>query len=152
MKRLLLLLSLSLIGLLVACNGGDGEETPEVTTPGPAGSTPTVQGYPALPTPTAPLPGEYPPPQPEAVQPTAYPAGSLFWIVRAAGQQCADPTYPTLQSAIDALEQAGVEVLQSEEVSLAVCEACDCPTSQHYRIQIDANDLDAAAGLGWRRE
>jgi hypothetical protein len=60
--------------------------------------------------------------------------------------------YPTLEDATAALEKNGVPVLQAEEVNMIVCEACNCPTSEQYRIFIDANYLEAAQDLGWVRE
>jgi len=50
------------------------------------------------------------------------------------------------------LEEKGVTVFKSEPFGMAVCEACGCPTSEHYRINIDANDLVKAVALGWNRE
>ncbi|MCZ7668709.1 MAG: hypothetical protein M5U34_16690 [Chloroflexi bacterium] len=32
---------------------------------------------------------------------------------------------------------------------LMVCSACDCPTSAHYRAEINAADMNKATALGW---
>ena len=132
-----------------ASEPGEGRPTPTT------GSTPTTasDGYPAppLPTPTSP-PDGYPAPEAAAAtpRPGAYPAaGDVIWIVRPMGEQCADPAYDSLEEAVAALEAAGVSVSASEMTSLAVCQACGCPTSEHFRAQIDAEDLDKATGLGW---
>jgi hypothetical protein len=76
-------------------------------------------------------------------------------MLRPLGQQCEDPAtfeYEDVDEATTALEDAGVEVLGSEAVSLAVCTACNCPTSEHFRVQIRARDLGIAQDLGWIRE
>lgn len=155
-KRFLLLLTGLLAFLLVACNSGTAE--PEVTAPpsltpipthedtgypGPVANTPVPDGYPAVPTVPA--------------APVGYPdaAANLIWVIRPLGQQCVDPatyTYPDLSTAIAALTEAGVAVLTAEEVALVVCEACDCPTSEHFRVQIYATDLPKVEPLGWITE
>jgi hypothetical protein len=163
MTRLFLAAGLFTGLFLVACAGGEtatptpdipqatasrfpGEESP----PGPAG---TAQGYPAPATAT-----ETPAGYPAAATPTApglpegYPAGvdGEVWIVHAAGEQCQDAlTYPDLASAEAALEAAGVTVLDSEAISLAVCQACGCPTSEQYRVRINAADVAKALALDW---
>jgi len=88
----------------------------------------------------------------ETPTPYAYPEGTKFWLRHPAGIQCEDMVYPTLEDATAALEKNGVPVLQAEEVNMIVCEACNCPTSEQYRVFIDANYLEAALDLGWVRE
>jgi hypothetical protein len=81
--------------------------------------------------------------------------GETIWIVRPLGQQCVDPTtyvYPDLATAAAALTSAGVTVLASEELALMVCEACDCPTSEHFRVLINTSDYGLAESLGWTPE
>lgn len=155
-KRFMLLWAGLLALLLVACNSGNVEPeatlpvpppslTPATTDPsypGPAANTPVPDGYPF---PTAPAaPGGYPDP-----------ASDTIWVIRPLGQQCVDPAtyiYPDLSTAISALTDAGVAVLASEEVAMMVCEACDCPTSEHFRVQIYSADLAKVEPLGWIAE
>jgi len=116
-------------------------------------------GYPPPPTAT-PFPDNYPAPAdaPTAVNP--YPAldnpdASPVWILHPLGQQCADTStykYPNQQAARADLTAVGMTVYQMETVELTVCEACDCPTSTHYRAQISSADLQKAISLGWQEE
>jgi hypothetical protein len=139
MKNRFLLALLFLVFLLAACNPAPEEEEPTVR------PTPTVEeqepdGYPAQPTtdPAAP-----------------YPAASdaETWVIRPAGEQCAESVaYPTPESAVAQLEEAGVTILAVEEIELIVCEACGCPTSAHYRVLLAGDDLSTAFALGWDRE
>ncbi len=109
-------------------------------------------GYPAplLPSPTPPpdgyvIPTPYPPvnPYPEAT-------GNLVWILKPVGEQCAEtPATPELQTAVADMVAFGVPVEASEMTDLPVCSACGCPTSAHFRLQIDAGFLDSARALGW---
>ena len=143
-KHILVLLGL-LLGL-VACGG-------DVETPAPDVTEPTAYPGPARPTVTS-IPEGYPAPT-EPALPEAYPAGATVWVLRPLGEQCVDPEtyeYAEVDEAVAALEAAGVEVVASETVSLVVCEACDCPTSEHFRAQIAAEDLATAETLGWYRE
>jgi hypothetical protein len=110
-------------------------------------------GYPALPTATSSAQG-YPAPT-QQVPPTGYPADMAVWILRPYGAQCEDSStylYQDVKAAAQALEEQGVSVLDMEAVGLMVCEACGCPTSEHFRLQINAQDLAAAEALGWSRE
>jgi len=85
--------------------------------------------------------------------PYAYPEGTTFWITHAAGLQCEQPLiYPTLDDAVRALEENRVAVISAESFDMMVCQACGCPTSEFYRVNIDAYDLDTAISIGWNRE
>ena len=164
-KKYISIVGLILLLLLSAC-GGTSEEDPtkqsksptEEAAPAlPSVESPSEPGYPA---PIAPdgypgpqEPSSYPAPPVSTPVPFAYPAGTTFWMVHPAGLQCEEPlTYPELADAVAALEQNGVTIFETEAVNMMVCEACGCPTSEHYRINIDANNLDAAMMLGWIRE
>lgn len=154
-----------LLLLLAACSSGTNEPdiTLEATEPVVLPTTDSG-GYPApdllvstplpdaYPIPTAPLSQ---PAYPEAVSPYPDAEGETMWIVRPLGQQCVDPTtyiYPDLATAAAALTSAGVTVLASEELALMVCEACDCPTSEHFRVLINTSDYGLAEPLGWTPE
>lgn len=140
-NRFLVAVILLLVFLLAACN-----QQPEVEEDPTARPTPTVEegepepdGYPAQPTadPAAPYPA----------------APDEVWVIRPAGEQCAESlAYPTADSAVAQLEEAGVTILAVEEVELVVCEACGCPTSAHYRVLLSGDDLSTAAALGWEQE
>lgn len=148
-KRSLLILLIFVL-FLAACSGDNAEETPPPARPTPTAeiAAPTTEGeaYPAQPQATAPV--------------DAYPAAGegaeLFtenWVVLPAGEQCAESlAYPSPESAVAGLEEAGVTPLAVEETELLVCEACGCPTSAHYRVLVSAEDLAAAIILGWQPE
>lgn len=122
---------------------------------------------PAMPT-AEPLPEDYPPPAPlEPTYPPDYPApptpmptvnpypGGMIWIIRPVGIQCEDgtaPGYGDLRESVATLTAAGLRVVDSEIVELMVTTSCGSPTSAHYRIQINADDLDSALSMGWDRE
>jgi hypothetical protein len=165
-KKSTILFVFILILLLSACGGASEEE------PTSESDSATEEAAPALPTVDSPLiepgypgpeePVGYPGPQGEpgypappvsTPAPSSYPAGTTFWMLHSAGLQCEQPlTYPELADALAALENRGVTVIKSEATGMMVCEACGCPTSEHYRVEIDATDLQAAIALGWVRE
>lgn len=126
------------------------------TTPAPA-SEPTVpadvEGYPVPPAPTA-LPEGYEiPPTVPPLNPYPEPNGTLIWVIKPVGEQCAEaPTTPDLQTAVADMVAFGIPVETSEMIDLDVCTACGCPTSAHFRLQIDAGYLANAAVLGWKAE
>ncbi|MCA9968906.1 MAG: hypothetical protein KC425_01760 [Anaerolineales bacterium] len=151
-----------LLLLLAACGGNTANVTPAPDTlpalepdataePQPT-NTPTADddapGYPVQRPTVTPLPEGYPA-APAGRDP--YPAESGFvWMIRPAGQQCAEQLdFADLQSAVDALAAEGVSVNDQGTVDLLVCEACDCPTSLHYRAQVAAADVATAELLGW---
>jgi hypothetical protein len=71
------------------------------------------------------------------------------------GTQCEDgtaPGYSDLGEAVATLTAAGLRVVNSEMSELLVATACGSPTSAHYRVQIEAEDLETALSMGWFRE
>jgi hypothetical protein len=85
----------------------------------------------------------------------AYPeaTGTLMWILKPVGEQCAEtPPTPDLQTAVADMVAFGIPVEASEMTDLAVCSACGCPTSAHFRLQIDSGYLGNAEVLGWFAE
>lgn len=157
MKRFYLLLSTLLILALGACqSSAPAPEMPTSASEEPAG-TATPGSYPARPTASSSESG-YPaePEEPaESAPAAAYPPGEPVWVIRPVGEQCADEStfaYGSLQEAVSALEEAGANVLSSESVDLMVCQACDCPTSEHYRVQILGEDVQTVRSLGWTAE
>ena len=138
-------------------DGADEVEEPTATTVAPvtatvvAPATATPEAYPLQPAPT-PVPDDYPAAPATIAPPTAYPADERISILRPLGNQCQDEEayrYATLEEAVTDLEEAGVEVFASEMTSLMVCEACDCPTSEHFQAEILRANLTAAQALGW---
>lgn len=135
--------------------------TPTASEAAPAApeSAPGNNGYPASAAPTfTPLPDDYPaPPTPQPL-PSAYDdvgSSEPVWVLYPVGEQCADAAasrYPDLTAAVAGLTATGVTVLDSELTDLEVCEACGCPTSAHYRLQIDAAGLETALDIGWTEE
>ena len=167
MKKYVMLTILVLILALSACSSSTDPE------PTVKSKKPTEEAAPALPTldtslvePSFPLPSDsdaypepevpsgYPPPPPIMTStPYAYPEGTTFWILHSAGIQCEEPLiYTARDDAVDDLEENGVTVISAEAVSMMVCQACGCPTSEFYRANIDAYDLDTAISIGWNRE
>ncbi len=126
---------------------------PPVSDPSQPEAVPGGQvGYPAPPAVTLPegyaVPTGLPAlnPYPEAV-------GSLVWILKPVGEQCAEaPATPDLQTAVADMIAFGIPVEASEMTDLIVCMACGCPTSAHFRLQIDAGYLGNAEALGWFAE
>jgi hypothetical protein len=164
------ILLLILLTVIVSCNSP--EIDPEPTQVAPTTEIQSESTVPAvmtvLPAPTeTPLPENYPAPTPIPTYtpnpdypalPTLtpkYPAGESnvrVWMLRPLGIQCSEPNdylYATLEEAVDALEAAGVEVIDAEMVSLPVTESCDSPTSEHFRALINASGLDTAVSLDW---
>jgi hypothetical protein len=79
--------------------------------------------------------------------------GNLVWILKPVGEQCAEtPATPDLQTAVADMIAFGIPVEASEMTDLAVCSACGCPTSAHFRLQIDSGYLGNAEILGWFTE
>jgi hypothetical protein len=165
-KKYFMLTTLVMLLALSACSGSaDPDATKE-------SKKPAEEAAPALPTldtslvePSFPLPSDpeaypepeepsgYPPPPIVTSTPYAYPEGTTFWITHAAGLQCEQPLiYPTLDDAVRALEENRVAVISAEAFDMMVCQACGCPTSEFYRANIDAYDLDTAISIGWNRE
>lgn len=170
MKNLILTALLLLV--LAACGPSAAEPTPRPDTGSPARATPTADqalltpasggqnnltGYPPPPPTATPLPENYPPPA-QPVPGNPYPAvddAGTMWILHPLGLQCADTNsyaYTNVQAARADLTAAGITVFQVETIELAVCQACDCPTSTHYHAQIAAADLSKAQTLGWTAE
>jgi len=166
MKRHFILLSVLLALALGACQSSpaleetepppqasESTETPAAAPDAPEG-TATPGSYPAQPTASSPESG-YPVAPEESAPSSAYPAGEPVWMLRPLGEQCADEStfaYASLREAVSAIEDAGVNVLSSEMVELMVCQACGCPTSEHYRVQILGEDVQTVRSLGWRTE
>ena len=167
MKRHFYLIILLLVMLLAAC--GPSNVTPEPTNR-PASSEdeqpegdivprPTItatavpdDAYPAAPTPANTLPEGYPVPEIPVYDP--YPGlekeENQAWMIIPAGLQCEDALiFPTEEDAISALEEAGIEVVESQTMELMVTSSCGSPTSTHYLALIDMADQTQAEELGW---
>jgi hypothetical protein len=158
-KKLIFFVSIILIILLAACGSASDDElqatpidaqldeptAPDTAYPGPA--SPPAE---LLPMPTG-TPGAYPLIDEPWSTPDPYPDGVAI-IIHPAGEQCAETLiYPDLDSAVNILEDAGVTVVDSEQFEQVVCQACGCPTSQYYRLQIEPESLSKAMALGWVR-
>lgn len=164
MKYVTVLISLIALFVLVGCGAAEPEPAtptaePTATAPpaepteAPPEPTPEPEAYPSAPEATE-APDEYPAAETPAL-PTGYPPEMMVWMEQPWGTQCEDPEtyeYGDIREAVTALEEAGVEVQASEAVELAVCQACDCPTSEHFRVQISAQDIEQAQELGWTRQ
>lgn len=114
-----------------------------------------ANGYPALPQPSpTPLPEGYSvPTQPPPLNPYPEATGNLVWILKPVGEQCAEtPVTPDLNTAVADMIAFGIPVEGREMVDLPVCSACGCPTSAHFRLQIDEGYLGNAEILGWFAE
>ncbi|MCP4415383.1 MAG: hypothetical protein GY805_02090 [Chloroflexi bacterium] len=110
-------------------------------------------GYPAPPLPTSIPEGYIVPTQRPALNPYPEATGNLIWILKPVGEQCAEtPATPDLNTAVADLIALGIPVEASEITNLLACAACGCPTSAHFRMQIDAGYLGNAEVLGWYLE
>jgi hypothetical protein len=125
-----------------------------------AAPAPSVEeAYPIpIPTPIL-MEGDYPdpPPPPPESPPSGYDAypetSNTVWILFPVGEQCSDESrYVDLVTAVADLTAAGITVYESEVTELIVCSACGCPTSAHFRVSIDANQLATAEELRWEVE
>ena len=118
-----------------------------------AGEPDDVEGYPAAPAPTPFPEGYVAPPTIPALNPYPEASGTLVWVIKPVGEQCAEtPTTPDLQTAVADMVAFGIPVEASEMTNLPVCMSCGCPTSAHFRLQIDAGYLGNAEVLGWFAE
>jgi hypothetical protein len=145
--------------LLVACTATPQQSTP--TLPTESTQTPAGATTPAYPDPTdagggnvAPTAAAYPGAQSPAPTVDAYPGG-LVWVIRPAGIQCETetaPGYGSLNEAVATLSAAGINVFASETIELQVTTVCGSPTSEHYRVQIGADQLATVEGMGWTAE
>lgn len=175
-NRFLPISSVLILGtlLMVACGTAPPAGTGLTPSPQPQedAAEPALQDAPtAVSQPTAePLPAGYPgsepapPPQPTyppdypgppTVMPTVDPyPGGMAWIIRPVGVQCEEgttPGYGDLAEAEATLTAAGIRVADAEMIELIVPTSCGSPTSAHYRLQIEAEDLNSALSLGWER-
>ena len=127
--------------------------TPPPVQPETAPESSSETGYPA-PAPPSSLPEGYPVPTPApTLNPYPEATGTLIWILKPVGEQCAEaPTTPDLQTAVADMVAFGIPVEASEMTDLPVCSACGCPTSAHFRLQIDSGYLGNAQVLGWFTE
>lgn len=123
----------------------------------PVESTALPVPYPGAPATAVPIKEGYPAAQ--EIYPTIdpYPVGesSTVWILHPVGVQCEDSSSSKYQSEQDVkagLTAAGITVNNVATVDLMVCQACGCPTSIHYRAEINESNLDKAIALGWTPE
>lgn len=160
--------------LLVSCGTAPPANISLTPSPQPQGDAaePALEPAPTTASqPTAePLPGDYPaaepalPPQP--TYPPDYPGpptmvptvdpypGGMAWIIRPVGIQCEEgtaPGYGDLAEAEATMSAAGIRVVDAEMIEMIVPTSCGSPTSAHFRLQIEAEDLDSALSFGWER-
>ena len=152
MKRYWLLILLT-SSLMAACGAtAEGTETPTTEATSQPAEAPDVLETPA-PTSAMTVIDEYPAPASPMPTIDPYPAVEGFvWVIIPVGEQCADPSensYASLQEAVAELTAAGMTVNASAVTELPVCMECGCPTSAHYRVQIEASSLNDAIDLGW---
>ena len=152
MKRYWLLILL-ILTLTAACGTtAEGTETPAMEATLQPAEAPDVLEAP-VPTSAMTVIDEYPAPASPVPTVDPYPAVEGFvWVIIPVGEQCADPSensYASLQEAVAALTAAGMTVNASAVTELSVCTECGCPTSAHYRVQIEATSLNDAIDLGW---
>ncbi len=156
-------------GTVPEANGPDtapANQLPENSTE-PGGSTDSSSAPRPTITPAAPVESEtvesYPPPPPPTAAEEGYPSviftqpstqaypivEGFVWMARAAGEQCGEVELPTLSDAVAELQGVGIEVQEPHTASLAVCQACGCPTSLHFWAQVPEDGVNTAENLGW---
>jgi hypothetical protein len=152
MKRYWLLILLILTLTAASGTTAEGTETPAMEATLQPAEAPDVLETP-VPTSAMTVIDEYPAPASPVPTVDPYPAVEGFvWVIIPVGEQCADPSensYASLQEAVAALTAAGMTVNASAVTELSVCTECGCPTSTHYRVQIEATSLNDAIDLGW---
>ncbi len=162
-RRFFFIPMLLLVVLLGACGPSVPPDTPDGADEGqdPAleeapTSTPLglPEGYPA-PDPvvmeTPALPADYPAPPTPLPTVDPYPGG-LAWVLRPVGIQCEEgtaPGYGDLRETVATMTAAGIEVVDAQMTDMMVTAVCGGPTSAHYRLHINADDLPTAVSLGW---
>ncbi len=172
MKKSLLLILMFIMIFITACNSSpptntESPNSPENSEqnppPGPNNteSSNSFEPYPgalAIPPTATPYPPGYPAPQ-TIPTPDPYPGGkteTTVWIVFPVGIQCEDADdgikYKSEKEAEAGLTAAGIQVRQVTTTELMVCAACGCPTSAHYRAEINEADLNKANALEWVQE
>lgn len=123
------------------------EPATTLETAAPTAAMTVIEDYPAPDT------DSYPPPVLPTSTADPYPVVEGFvWVIIPVGEQCADASensYASLSEAVAALTAAGITVNDSTMAELPVCTACGCPTSAHYRAQVEATKLNDALSLGW---
>lgn len=163
MKKLLLAI---LLFALLGCSTPDSEVTPTVTPAREGGELPTEGDNDLSPRPTVtpelpvdealPTGYEITPVSPVQLETVGgYPEEFPYvWLVKPVGEQCSEEDEPktSLSSEVSALQDAGAIVSSTGNTYLIVCEACGCPTSEHYRVRVNKEDLELAQSLGWLEE
>lgn len=162
MKKAYSLILLLLLLLLAACGppaAPDTDVAPAVQDDAaPLRATPTTGAGPSDPYPAQPAPQQPPAAYPGAAPSLYDPYPGLegqVWIRRPLGEQCVElgeGDYTNVEEAVAALADVGIAVASAEITTYPVCMGCGCPTSEHYRVQIDVGDLSQALSLGWRLE
>ena len=177
MKSKFSIVSLLLLTFIIAACGPavDGQSPPtepdiSETVSAPVPENTEVPSQPPLPEPTNPaLEESYPPPPPAPPVSDGYPeppppvatidpypeaVDGFIWMLLPVGIQCEDDAiqYNDLQDAVAGLTAVNAQTGQSEITELVVCSACGCPTSTHYRVQVNVDSVSAAQSLGWERE
>jgi hypothetical protein len=168
MKKLNIIIPLLISLMITACGSSIPTETRPASESEGLGPrpTPTIEilstepvnlpvPYPGLPPTTVPFPEDYPSPQ-ELPNIDPYPAdANTVWVLIPVGVQCEDAAagkYRSEQDAKAGLTAAGIIVHDVTTTKLMVCSACGCPTSAHYRAEINETDLDKAISLEWKPE
>ncbi len=174
MKKTILFLFVLFLIFVTACGSSTPTDTKSPDAPENSGQesnqsprpTPTTlnnntesnssfESYPAAPPTATPFPEGYPAPK---VVPThdPYPGDkkeNTTWILFPVGIQCEDADggikYKNEKDAEAGLTAAGINVHQVTTTELMVCTACGCPTSAHYRAEINESDLNKAVTLEW---
>jgi hypothetical protein len=112
--------------------------------------------YPGNPPTAIPASEDYPAPQQIIPTQNPYPEDEkTVWILHPVGIQCEDAEaskYQNEQEVVSGLKAAGLTVHHVATIELMVCTACGCPTSAHFRAEINASDLEKAIDLGWEPE
>ncbi len=76
------------------------------------------------------------------------------WLYQHKGKQCASPRFSTLSHAAREVKSLHLEVLRSKEVNIPTCNACDCPTSEVYAVEVLSRELELnmekLTNAGWQ--
>jgi hypothetical protein len=76
--------------------------------------------------------------------------GDRVWMEKPDGCVQCEPCTQSLEGAVGALEDAGIEVFDSGTTNVPVCEACQvCPSGRLFRVLVASGDVPALEAQGW---
>lgn len=76
--------------------------------------------------------------------------GDQVWMEKPDGCVQCEPCTQSLEGAVGAVEDAGIEVFDSGTSSVPVCQACQvCASGRLFRVLVASGDVPALEAMGW---